>query len=171
MMNLKKDSWLVCNDGSQLFKDTVVKFLNDLGGEILGGNAMRAYYGMHAGIVEVLWSNMVQHEPYKRIPILSLEEFVSLSQLGGFKRGDKIQFKYHNTNSWINAIYLGEVEGAANPYLATTEEAYAQPGFIIYTVPYIRPRPADCIKVEVTINGKCADPKSIPEGVWNNLRK
>jgi hypothetical protein len=69
-------SWCVLNDGSQLFKDTVIKYLNVIGERNYEGNVLDCYYGVdNNGNVEYYLST---HRVFETI--LTLSEFIELTK-------------------------------------------------------------------------------------------
>ena len=74
VIDLHKDSWVVLNDGSQKFKDTVVKWISENTNSKLSG----AYSEMHYGFST---SNHFGSSPYLDdfTHILSIDEFCALA--------------------------------------------------------------------------------------------
>jgi hypothetical protein len=96
-------SWAVQNDGSQLFKDTVIKYLNDRGSNF-NGDIIGCYYGIKKD-----GYHFTDMYPALFANILTLQEFISLTSEEDirenewdFREGDII--KYDNCTRKILAI-------------------------------------------------------------------
>ncbi len=83
MKNIKNNLpkyWLVMNDGSQIFKDTVIQYLTDTYGETWNGDALY-YYGysgnnLYKGTCVCSNSNIPRNNP----TLLTINEFIELSK-------------------------------------------------------------------------------------------
>ena len=73
VIDLHKDSWAVLNDGSQRFKDTVIKWLNEQNDVSLVGGA-NSYYGKD-------YTGVFHYSPSKHrfTHILTIDEFCALA--------------------------------------------------------------------------------------------
>src|SRR5690606_782265 len=81
MENKLPKYWIVKNDGSQLFKDTVVKYLNNNYAQYLEGNSPNAYYGYDGSKCNSGVDCCYNKKSFKNNPIeLTLQEFIELSK-------------------------------------------------------------------------------------------
>lgn len=83
-------AWCVKNDGSQLFKDTVIKYLNDKYNKGLQGDCENYYYGVDiTGNFNFL--NLLKNiDKYFENNILTLEEFIEITQMNTKNTDKKI---------------------------------------------------------------------------------
>lgn len=81
--------WCVKDDGSQLFKDTVIKYLNDKFKEKLNGGNRNYYYGITIDKnINFFMPNNI--EKYFENNILTLEEFIEITQMNTKNTNKKI---------------------------------------------------------------------------------
>jgi antitoxin component YwqK of YwqJK toxin-antitoxin module len=87
-----KTPWCVYNDGSQLFKDTVIKYLNEIHGKsVYDGNGENQYYGIDYTnrddyFAEPIWFGA-------DVTIYSIEDFIKLTSRNILYK------KYHNNGN------------------------------------------------------------------------
>jgi hypothetical protein len=113
--NLPK-SWCVQNDGSQRFKNTVIKYLNIISD--YGGNSKRFcgdkryFYGVTIeGFCDASNTSAIFGQ------ILTINEFDYLLNLKDeFVRGEEVEVSISG-NTWNRRIYLETIEGAKVPYI------------------------------------------------------
>ena len=96
-------SWCVKNDGSQLFKDTVIAYLNTCNrcqNPPFTGSCSEYYYG-------VTKTGIGYFSTYTREfdTVLSLSEFINLTNTPGLHYGDLVEVSYDNIN-WHKRIYV-----------------------------------------------------------------
>lgn len=99
--------WVVKNDGSQLFKDTVIKYINDNSGLIWSGKA--SYYGYDGNTSNNgfdYWGNLSN---FRNNPTeLTLEQFIKLTNMNkdkkiiGYKLKDKFKENYETISNIIS---------------------------------------------------------------------
>lgn len=111
--------WAVINEGSKLFRDTVIKYLNSKE-PIWSGNANLWYYGYdgrepHRGTFCENNANGFK----KEVKILTLAEFIELTsgteQPFQPKKGDWVMYGDLTANH--KGIYITTIEGAEFPHL------------------------------------------------------
>lgn len=98
------ESWCVKNDGSQLFKDTVIKYIQNKYGSILDGSSLM-YYGY-----SVKYDTCIDDSSSKFENVLTLSEFIELSkEIKEWepKFGEKV-IAYDKDGRSFKLIYLGE---------------------------------------------------------------
>lgn len=110
--------WVVKNDGSQLFIDTVIKVLNEIGSNMgipWKGTAKEQYYGYDGDTNTYININSFSNNP----TILTLEQFIELTIGWIPKRGDIVYCsdKEGVFNEDDEYIYLATIEGACEPYI------------------------------------------------------
>ena len=163
MNNLPK-SWAVYNDGSQLFKNKVIKYLNEINDIFLVQQNL--FYGIKKdGVAD--WSS----DSSRFQKILSIDEFIEMTTQS-FKRGDRVEMK-DDGDQWIERIYIGTIEGATSPFIAVVhgqENEFADGlRFSVTLWQHIRPI-QNKVEIEVRVNGKTVSPDTLSEETWNNLR-
>ena len=121
--------WVVKNDGSQLFRDTVIKALNEIGTNSVFpwiGNVDHSYYGFDGAVTN---SGTCQHENVSdcrnKPTILTLEQFIELTtELPTEwtpKRGDVVLVTDDDDDAvWHERIYLATIKGAYMPYITVS---------------------------------------------------
>lgn len=67
------ENWVVKNDGSKLFKDTVCKWLNEKYNIDYYGNSINCYYGVYEDVAVSLFSKVENTE-------LSIQQFIELTK-------------------------------------------------------------------------------------------
>lgn len=111
VIDLHKDSWGVLNDGSQRFKDTVVRWLNGNKRRNLEGTQIGSYYG-------VTKDDNVLNLPseYYFTHILTIDEFCAIAYpkekvselVGKWVRCAKGRLGIHpDTNEWVEITQIG----------------------------------------------------------------
>lgn len=117
--------WAVNNDGSQLFKDTVIKYLNEIEDDDqitwLRGNIINAYYGYNykQDSIGVFTSKRLSTNTI----VLSLTEFIDLTNTCQPKRGDKVLVSDSSDKVKLEKIYLTTIEGAIYPYITVLQDS------------------------------------------------
>ena len=115
--------WAVQNDGSQLFKDTVIKYLNELENNNITpwkGVNKDYYYGYDGRMVNK-GTTCTKHisEFDLDTKLLTLEEFIKLTstieQPFQPKKGDWVM--YGDNSACHGGIYITTIEGAEFPHL------------------------------------------------------
>lgn len=148
--------WVVKNDDSQLFKDTVLKVLNEIGSN-MGvpwlGNATDHYYGFDGNTHVYGRIQTFNNNP----TILTLEQFIELTTEWIPKRGDVVYCsdEYGVFDEENKRIYLTTIEGAYEPYIAVHErwESEFKAGLPFETMSweYISPVPSKVEPTKLTV--------------------
>jgi hypothetical protein len=109
--NLPKN-WLVLNDSSRLFKDTVIKYLNTKYNRNLEGILTNHYYGLYNK--DIIAPFRFQIEPNYKSTVITLDKFIELSKpIDEFithdgetlENGDKFYFVNENTKMDVNGLW------------------------------------------------------------------
>lgn len=97
--------WAVKNDGSQLFKDTVLKYISENYERDWVGNMMGGYYGVRKGV------SLVSDNPLKRdMEVVALIEFIALTK-DDFKMGDMVEVRDEGYFNWAKRLFAFEKDG------------------------------------------------------------
>lgn len=147
--------FVVQNDGSQLFKDKVIKYLDKLGPCVLSGNQIGMFYG-YDGEKNTVICTEFQHVGMN-VKFLKLEDFTELSEPcvpcddeEEFKRGDWVEV-CDDRDEWVTKLFVTEIEGSMFPYVTVTagyEDSFFNDGQFCHTC-YKNIRPIN--KLEVTM--------------------
>ena len=104
--NRLPEFWCVYNDDSQLYKDHVIKYLNDTYDVSLNGRARHYGYDGRCDF----WHDI---EGFSNNPtLLTLEQFIEMTTEPEFKWGDKVLVRDVDGEEWKQMVYV-----AINPKL------------------------------------------------------
>ncbi len=154
-MNKLPKEWCVYNDGSQLFKDTVLAYLGTITGDYYGG-LKSWFYGINYSNDKVYWSM------HSWGTVLSLNEFIKLTTedevRDEFKVGEDVEVRDDDCIHWYKGKFVVDLSKTGLPgakgYVCYHPDGLAL-GFTkgsVYTWENIRKvkPPVDKIKAEIT---------------------
>jgi len=176
-MNTLPKYWVVLNDGSQLFKDTVIKYLNETYDTGWGGDLTNIYYGYDGNNYFMGTSSHKIISLFENKPtILTLKQFITMTQ--EFKRGELIEVSdYKDYRDGQKRIFLTHIEGAIYPFIciANGHEDKFKSGekFGISECKYarkIQDKPQGEIELTVKVNGKEVPLSDISEETLLKIR-
>lgn len=110
--------WVVQNDGSQLFKDTVIKYLNEITFDNDWGGTDTAYYYGYDGNSSYRGTNSWKNiSCFRNNPtLLTLQEFIDLTTEEWIPERGEVVLVSDTKASWSERIYLCTIEGANFPH-------------------------------------------------------
>jgi len=109
-------SWCVKNDGSQLFKDTVVEYLNKKYKRCLTGNNTSAYYGVISDIDAADYFSTIRHFD----KLLTLQQFIEMTtEEFNPKEGELINVRDKCSTHWYTRYFIKKLE---NGQIITAEK-------------------------------------------------
>jgi hypothetical protein len=169
--------WVVENDKSQLFLDTVIKYMNVIDqpqSTPWYGTAFK-YYGYDGNELDGGTRGADDLKSFTNlVTLLTLQQFIEMTieQPWVPKRGEVVLVRNYETDSWKERIYLTTISGSSTPYVCVMDSytsIYPQEGFTLMNWQKMKQK-IDEIKISITVNGKEISPSAISEETWNNLR-
>jgi hypothetical protein len=113
VIDLHKDSWGVLNDGSQRFKDTVIKWLNEHAGMYAQGRWEHHYYGILDN-----GTQLTTEDSSRFTHILTLDEFCALA----YPREEVSEW----TNKHMNKEHLGKWARCIADFYGAVKDSWYQ---------------------------------------------
>jgi hypothetical protein len=121
MKNALPKYWAVENDGSQLFKDTVIKYLNETYKQGYDG-VSPVYYG-YDGVIKCFNGTFCEisiADLSDDTQVLTLNQFIQMTTETEFKTGELIEVS-DSGDAWVEIIFLAEITGAKSPFICVAK--------------------------------------------------
>ena len=110
-MNKLPKYWIVRNDCSQLYKDTVIKYLNETYNKDWTGVGYN-YYGYSGSNKYNGYQSEFKNNPTQ----LTLKQFIEMTTKEEFTRGELIVVRDRDERAWEKAIFLHHDEMDYEPF-------------------------------------------------------
>jgi len=113
--------WCVQNDGSQLFKDTVIKYISNGWSGLDKGY----YYGYNGGKYYNGFNVYSEIGSFSGCTLLTIQQFIEMSkevEEWTPKRGELVEVSDGFNGKWSSRIYVTTIEGTTYPYACVDKE-------------------------------------------------
>lgn len=169
--------WAVKGEDSKLFKDTVIKYMNEIDqpgqeGSWFGGDS--SYYGYDGS--KGNHGTAARHSMglfTTGTVLLTLEQFIEMTTEWEPKRGDIVEVRDSEAANWVRRIYLTTVAGSHFSFITVAlgeeEKFHAGRAFSANFWKFMR-EPKPNVIVIVRVNGKEVHPSTISKEAWDNFR-
>lgn len=160
MKNNLPEFWNVKNDGSPLFRDTVLHYLN------IGVEEEKRLSGFNTGQFYGVYPHKGAVNYYPNKNTITLEQFIGLSkEIEEFTPGQKVLVWDNVFPMKVERFYIGKTK--AGKFVIEHPDS----GRVTSWDNCEAIKEPDNIQVSVTINGCPANPTDIPKKVWDKMRE
>jgi len=116
MKNNLPKYWIIKNDGSQLFQDTVIKYLNAMH---KWDSTVDTFYYWFDWNKNFNWTNYYSNiNEFQNNPIvLTINQFIKMTTKENFTRWEIVEMREVNNHKWSRKIFLAEIKGSEYPFV------------------------------------------------------
>ena len=120
MKNNLPKYWIIKNDGSQLFQDTVIRYLNTKYETKWSGHVLVYYWfdwNQYKNWTN-LWHNISQFE--NNPTLLTINEFIEMTT-EEFTKWELVEVRDCSTSNWQIKIFITEIKGSNYPFVCVND--------------------------------------------------
>jgi len=116
MKNNLPKYWIVKNDNSQLFKDTVMKYLDTI---YKWNSTVDTFYYWFDWTNYLNWTNYYSNiNEFQNNPVvLTLNQFIEMTTCNEFTRGELVEMRDYDHHKWNKRIFITEIKWSEYPFI------------------------------------------------------